>query len=140
MDPALLAVATSGANALVSLMTTDLWERAKAGVTATYSRFSKSTETIDHELEESRADLTSSSERGDLSDTTIELQQIWKGKFRRLLAEHSDAADDLRAILAMWQEVSGDTEPKQGGVIHQTATAHDSSRIYQQGSGNQFNG
>lgn len=140
MDPALLAIATSSANALVSLMTTDLWERTKNGVSELFSRFSKSSEIVERELEDSRNELTASTDRDDLEDTTAEMQQLWRGKFRRLLTEYPDAAEDLKNIITLWQNSSGDTNVESGNVIHQTATAHDSSRIYQQGSGIQHNG
>ena len=137
MDPALLALATSSANALVSLMTTDLWERAKSGVSSIFSRRSTSQEHIDEELDESQNELTASSERGDLEDTTTEMQQVWKGKFRRLLLTDPEAAEELRAIIALWAEVADDS--KSPGGINQTATAFDNSRIYQQGTGVQYN-
>ncbi|MGV9604062.1 hypothetical protein ACWDR2_10020 [Streptomyces sp. NPDC003631] len=140
MDPALLAIATSSANALVSLMTTDIWERTKGGLSTLFSRLSKSPEMIVRELEESRRELVASTERQDQEETTAEIQQMWRGKFRRLLAEHPDAAKDLQELIKIWQVNSGDAETGPGNMIHQTATAHDNSRIYQQGSGVQHNG
>ncbi|MGY0017612.1 hypothetical protein ACVHNB_01315 [Streptomyces sp. YJ-C3] len=139
MDPALLAVASTSANALVSLMTTDIWERAKAGVTKAYAKLSKPSGMVEQELEESRGDLGSAIERGDSEQTSIEVQQMWQGKFRRLLAEHPEAASDLDMLTRLWNENSGAIAPAVGNAITQTATASDSSRIYQQGSGIQFN-
>ncbi|NEA83034.1 hypothetical protein G3I30_29235 [Actinospica acidiphila] len=139
MDPALLAVATSGANALVSLMTTDLWERAKVGVSSIFSRFSKSASSVPDELENSRGELIASAERDDLPETTEELQQMWVGKFRRLLVEHPEAAAELQEIITLWRDHARDNDINPGNTIHQTATAYDNSRIYQQGSGVQNN-
>jgi hypothetical protein len=140
VDPALLALATSGANALISLMTTDLWERAKSGVSGLFARGAATSEFIENELEESRAELEASAARGDLEDTTSEIQQMWKGKFRRLLAADPDLAADVREIVGLWEGSgnAGGNGPRD--VIQQTATAYDNSRIYQQGSGIQNNG
>ncbi|MEU1934604.1 hypothetical protein ACH49O_12975 [Streptomyces coeruleorubidus] len=139
MDPALLAVASTSANALVSLMTTDLWERAKGRVAHIYTRLAKSPEALEQELEESRTELGTSTERGDLDETTTEMQQMWKGKFRRLLADHPEAAAELEDLVSLWQQISEDKAPGAGSKINQTATANDNSRIYQQGSGVQYN-
>jgi ATP-dependent protease HslVU (ClpYQ) ATPase subunit len=139
MDPALLAIATSSANALVSLMATDLWGRAKECVSSIFSRSSKSTNLIEQELEESKKDLTASIERGDIDDTTTEIRLLWKGKFRRLLAEDPELAGEMQAIVNLWQNEANSKNGPQT-MITQTASARDSSRIYQQGSGTQYNG
>ncbi|MEV5770270.1 hypothetical protein AB0L49_03225 [Streptomyces antimycoticus] len=139
MDAALLAVATSSANALVSLMTTDIWERAKTGVSKIYSRLSKSSEAIERELEDSRVELSNSVERGDPEETAAEMRQLWRGKFRRLLIDHPDAETELNGIITLWCETSAPSGLGSGNVIHQDATANDNSRIYQQGSGIQYN-
>ncbi|WP_432155856.1 hypothetical protein [Streptomyces sp. bgisy153] len=139
MDPALLTVASTSANALVSLMTTDLWDRAKSGVAKLYARLSKSSEAVALELEQSRLELRSSAERADLDETTTELQQMWKGKFRRLLADYPDATAELAELVSLWQGSRGGNAEGPGNVIHQTATASDNSRVYQQGSGVQHN-
>ncbi|MEU5821859.1 hypothetical protein ABZ798_12180 [Streptomyces sp. NPDC047803] len=139
MDPALLTVASTSATALVSLMTTDVWERVKSGVSKVFTRTSTSPDAVHRELEESRIELQNSATRGDLDETTTEIEQMWKGKFRRLLAEHPEARTELEELVCLWQELPGGSSAGPGNVISQTATAHDNSRIYQQGSGIQHN-
>ncbi|WP_329573832.1 hypothetical protein [Streptomyces sp. NBC_01361] len=139
MDPALLAIATTSANALVSLMTTDIWEQAKSGVTKCFQRSSKSSENLANELEEARSELTDSIERGDFEETSHELQQTWKGKFRRFLIEHPEGAGDLDELITLWRENAENGAAGTGAVINQNASAKDNSRIYQQGTGIQLN-
>ncbi|MEU1222127.1 hypothetical protein [Streptomyces microflavus] len=137
MDPALIAIATASANALVTLMTTDLWERAKEGV----ARALRRTTEADPEalLEGSRTELGQASARGDSEETVAEMQQMWRGKFRRLLAEHPEAADDLLFLKELRKEIDNDGENGESTTISQSATSYDSSRIYQMGTGVQNN-
>ncbi|WP_330246317.1 hypothetical protein OHA33_27105 [Streptomyces sp. NBC_00562] len=139
MDPALLAIATSSANALISLMTTDVWERAKSGVTTLFARWSNSEAGTDAELESCRAELNDSSARGDLDETVAEMQQMWKGKFRRLIASHPEAVEELRTLIDLHNEFLGERDDLKSPTINQSAAAHDNARIYQVGSGVQNN-
>ncbi|MET9303755.1 hypothetical protein ABZX78_07925 [Streptomyces cellulosae] len=138
MDPALLALATAGANSLISLMTSDAWQQAKNGISRLFGRSEgPAAEDISREFEENRQELIRSIARED-PDTAEELRVAWRGKFRRLLVEAPDAAEILRDLLKEWDsaQVGGST---QSTVVTQSASARDHGRIYQQGSGTQIN-
>jgi hypothetical protein len=138
MDAAALALVTASANSLIALMTSEVWEQAKAGVVALFRRKGESDSvTIENELNESVRELSASLENGD-ADTVEELRQQWRGKFRRLVVAHPDLASELNELLREWNSLQA--EGSTGSpVINQTATARDNGRVYQQGTGNQFN-
>ncbi|WP_142169286.1 hypothetical protein [Streptomyces sp. SLBN-134] len=137
MDAAALALVTASANSLIALMTSEVWEKAKEGVVALFRRKGEGeSATIENELNESARELSASIENGD-ADTVEELRQQWRGKFRRLVVAHPDLASELNELLREWNSL-----PAGGAgvpVINQTATARDHGRVYQQGTGNQFN-
>ncbi|MGW1558524.1 hypothetical protein ACWCQ1_18660 [Streptomyces sp. NPDC002144] len=138
MDAAALALVTTSANSLVSLMTSEVWEQVKGGVAALFRRGRTGGDgPIEDELEESARELRASLESGD-QDTQDELRQQWRGKLRRLIRDEPELIAELQSLLSEWSSLDS---AKEGIVrsIHQTATARDGGRVYQQGTGTQNN-
>lgn len=137
MDAALLALATSCANSLIALITTDSWVQAKRGIRKAFGRSGEAAaDQAEGELTEARRELESSVARND-TETVDELRVAWRGKFRRLLIEHPESESLIRSILQDWD--SAISTPQGSQTIVQNATARESGRVYQQGSGTQNN-
>ncbi|MFF3878196.1 hypothetical protein [Streptomyces sp. NPDC001978] len=138
MDAAALALVTTSANSLVSLMTSEVWEQVKSGVAALFRRGRRAEGgAIEDELDESVRELRASLESGD-QETQEELCQQWRGKLRRLIREEPELIVELQSLLNEWsslEAVKGNATP----TIYQTATARDGGRVYQQGTGTQNN-
>ncbi|MGP3771839.1 hypothetical protein ACTWJ8_13465 [Streptomyces sp. SDT5-1] len=138
MDAAALALVTTGANSLVSLMTSEVWEQVKSGIVALFRRGRASeVASVENALDESARELRESLENGD-EDTREELSQQWRGKLRRLIREEPELIAELESLLSSWSSLvpaAGDIAPG----VQQTATARDSGRVYQQGTGTQIN-
>jgi dsDNA-specific endonuclease/ATPase MutS2 len=138
MDATALALVTTSANSLVSLMTSEVWEQVKSGVAALFRRGRRAEYiAIEEELDESARELRVSLENGD-QETQEELRQQWRGKLRRLIREEPELFAELRSLLNEWSSLET-TKGNATHIIHQTATARDGGRIYQQGTGTQNN-
>ncbi|MFB7831670.1 hypothetical protein [Streptomyces sp. NPDC056056] len=140
MDPALLALATTSANALITLMATDVWTKAKEGVVRLLTRSDDVDEaSIAADLETSREELQAALGREDAQETREELQHAWRGKFRRLVIEHPELDSDLRDLARSLEDMTRSEGMPAGGSLTQHAVARDHGRVYQQGSGTQNN-
>jgi hypothetical protein len=138
MDAAALALVTTSANSLVSLMTSEVWEQVKTGVAALFRRGRRTDGvSIEDELDESAHELRASLENGD-QETQEELCQQWRGKLRRLIREEPELVAELQSLLNEWSSLGAD-KGNAAPAIYQTAIARDSGRVYQQGTGTQNN-
>jgi hypothetical protein len=138
MDPELVALASTGASTLVTLMATDAWDQAKRAVAALFARSRpEAISLVERELDESRSELVAALDRGD-DLTEPELITQWQGRLRRLLATDPGIETALRALVddleASASHVSIRTEN-----IEMRAKASDHGRVYQQGQGVQYN-
>ncbi|MGW6951501.1 hypothetical protein [Streptomyces xanthophaeus] len=139
MDATALALVTASASSLVSLMTSEAWEQVKNGAASLFRRGDRpGAAPIEDELDESARELTLSIATGD-RETQVELEQQWRGRLRRLLIEQPKLADELRSLLAEWSAIDDEGSAGRAHTIQQTATARDSGRVYQQGTGIQNN-
>jgi hypothetical protein len=130
-------LATSCANSLIALITTDSWEQVKRGVSKVFGRSEAAAGArAEEELTEARRELVIAAERND-DETAEEFRVAWRGKFRRLLLEDPEAAEILSSTLQEWQSVRSNADTSVN--ITQSATARESGRVYQQGSGTQVN-
>lgn len=127
MDPETALLAQSAGVTLVTLMTTDAWNRTREGMTRLWrSRQPHRAAAVAAELEATREDALAAGEAGD-HETLTELQLEWQGRLRRLLAAQPGAAVELRALL-------GELGPRAAGPsITQHADASGRARIYQAG-------
>ncbi|MFC9595609.1 hypothetical protein ACFTUC_38140 [Streptomyces sp. NPDC056944] len=128
MDPeAALLAGTAGAT-LVSLLTTEAWQRARDGISLLWRRAQpERAEAVAAELDATRSDLLAAEIAGD-PDTRDELGAEWQGRIRRLLVTNPEATDALRRLI----DELDPTVPVPS-VVTQRATASGDARIYQAG-------
>ncbi|MEU1296977.1 MULTISPECIES: hypothetical protein [unclassified Streptomyces] len=134
MDPETALLAQSAGVTLVTLMTTDAWQRTRDGITQLWRRAQPDrVRTLTAELESTRQDALSAG-RADDQDTLDALHLEWQGRLRRLLAARPDAAAELRALLDQL-----DPQGSAGPTVTQHAHASGHARVYQAGR-DQHNG
>ncbi|WP_028805835.1 hypothetical protein [Streptomyces sp. 142MFCol3.1] len=132
MDAELGALASTVGTAVVTALTTDLWQGAQASVGALWRRaYPERADTVEAELAETRTLLLTTPD-GDVSEGSAE---EWRLRFRRLLATRPDLAEELRRVLT---EDLAPALPShaQGTSTVFNATASGRGRIYQS-AGNQ---
>ncbi|MEZ3182773.1 hypothetical protein KYY02_30185 [Streptomyces pimonensis] len=128
MDPETALLAQSAGVTLVTLMTTDAWNRTREGVTRLWRRTQPHrAEVVAAELAATREDALAATEAGD-QDTLGELHAEWQGRLRRLLVARPEAAAALRGLL---EEL--DPGGAAGPAVAQHASASGHARIYQAG-------
>ncbi|MFC5955442.1 hypothetical protein ACFP51_13370 [Streptomyces pratens] len=128
MDPETALPAQSAGVTLVTLMTTDAWNRTREGVTRLWHRTQPHrAETVAAELAATREDALAAGEADD-QETLGELHTEWQGRLRRLLAARPGAAAELRGLL---EEL--DPGGATGPAVTQYASASGHARIYQAG-------
>jgi len=97
LDAALMALASTGGNALVTAMATDGWESAKARIAKIFGRGKKTaTQAAAARLEKSRTALRSAPDPG---QAQAEQQLIWRTRLADLLEQHPGTESDLRAAI-----------------------------------------
>ncbi|MFD3728950.1 hypothetical protein [Streptomyces sp. NPDC058671] len=135
MDPELAGLASVAAATVVQLLTTAGWERAQTSMGALWRRvYPDRADTVESELEESRAVLLAAREGADdpaeVEQAEAELVGEWQGRLRRLLAAEPDLAAELRRILT---DDLGSEPPGRGRdepSMRVSVRALDSSRVY----------
>lgn len=134
MDAQLVALATSGAQALVGLMATDVWGKAK-GLAARLFRSAH-----DQELQEVSDELEASRSIVLAADPQTRQRQLdlWESRMHLRLLEDPQSETLIRELQELDQRELGTSNAV--GKVVMNATAHDSGRVYQQGQGVQHNG
>ncbi|MFF0277215.1 hypothetical protein [Streptomyces sp. NPDC004330] len=128
MDAELAVLAGTAGTTLVTLLTTEAWQRVSDGVASLWRRAEPDrAEAISAELETTRADLLAAQD-GDDQESGRELGAEWQGRIRRLLVTHPEEAAALRRLL-------DELQPPTSGVpaVTQQATASGYARVYQAG-------
>ncbi|WBO64919.1 hypothetical protein [Streptomyces camelliae] len=132
MEAELVALASTAGTAVVTALTTDLWERAQASVGALWRRaYPERAATVEAELTETRTLLLADAQ-DDLTEVSAE---EWRLRFRRLLAAHPDLAEELRRVLAEDLAPALSAQPQGNSTVF-NATATGNGRVYQS-AGNQ---
>lgn len=128
MDPETAALASTAGTTLVTLLTTEMWQRARDGVAALWRRAEpERAEAISAELDVTRDDLLDAQAGGDV-ESRGELDAEWRGRIRRLLTAHPEEAEELRTLLDEWAPHAAETPS-----VTQHATASGNARVYQAG-------
>jgi hypothetical protein len=128
VDPEMVMLAGTAGATLVTLLTTEAWERVRDGVASLWRRADpERAEAISAELEATRTDLLAARHAGD-AEAPAELGAEWQGRIRRLLVAHPEEAEALRTLL-------GELRPHAPEIpsVTQHATASGSARVYQAG-------
>lgn len=128
MDPEITSLAQGAGATLVTLMATDTWQALRAGITRLWSGSRPDrVDVVAAELAADREDVLAAEARGD-NETLADVRTQWQARFRRLLAEHPEAAAELRRLL---DEL--DPQGAAGATTALRATASGHARIYQAG-------
>ncbi|MFJ6571123.1 hypothetical protein ACIQNU_27285 [Streptomyces sp. NPDC091292] len=112
MEAELVALATTGATTLVTVMASDAWVQIKDRFAGFFARRGD-----DHAAEEMRAsqrELTAAAQDGG-EDTAADIEAGWRIRLRRALAEDPAAADELRELLA---ELAPSPDGEREGGVH----------------------
>ncbi|MFJ5224111.1 hypothetical protein [Streptomyces sp. NPDC088400] len=134
MDPEMAALAGTAGTTLVSLLTTEVWQRASDSIVSLWRRSQPDrADAITAEIDATRNDLIAARADGD-AGTSAELGAEWQGRIRRLLVAHPEAADGLRALLA---ELAPAAPVAPSVTQHASASGH--ARVYQAGRDQNFN-
>ena len=97
MDAELVALASSGAGTLVTLMVTDAWSDVKAKAAALFKRHGN--EAVAGELEAARGKLIAAREQGD-KQAEADVHAEWRARLHRLLQDAPAAAPLLGELIA----------------------------------------
>ncbi|MFD3512294.1 hypothetical protein [Streptomyces sp. NPDC058657] len=113
MEPELIALATAGATTLVTQMTTDGWAQARSRLGRFFARGNgpDELETVEAELEVSRAELTEAQAAAD-HEMEAALRGEWLMRIRRVLTSDPQAAGQLRSLVAELRP------PEDAGGVH----------------------
>lgn len=128
---ALLALAATGGNAVITAMATDGWESFKGRIAKVFGRGKPElTQAAAARLDQSRAALEGLS-GADLDRVTAEQQIVWRTRLEDLLEQHPEAADELRALVTEVKTAST-------GAVTQQAVAYDQAQQAVLGHGTQI--
>ncbi|MGW5419062.1 hypothetical protein [Streptomyces sp. NPDC003943] len=109
MEAELVALATTGATALVQQMVSDGWERARTRIAAFFAaRSGADEEAVGAELEAARDELIRAEQSGDeetAHEARTEAHVEWRARMRRSLLADPESARELQEIL---DELAGD--------------------------------
>ncbi|MEV4372941.1 hypothetical protein AB0J71_38145 [Nonomuraea sp. NPDC049637] len=119
MEAELVALATSGATTLITLMISDVWAQTKEKLAGILARPGNEDDVLG-ELEASRADLVDALTRGD-GGRTAAIEAEWRARLLRLLLEVPGSADALQSLPApatgtVYNHISG---PVRSAVVVQ---------------------
>ena len=114
-----MALATSGATTLVTLMATEAWTQARARFAALLGRGRSDEAELAGELEELRTEVVRAQRAGD-AGLAEEAAADWRGRLRRALRDDPEAVAELRSILAEFAPAAGTVVHNSisGGTIH----------------------
>ncbi|HEY8985582.1 MAG TPA: hypothetical protein VIU15_39180 [Streptomyces sp.] len=121
MDTELATLAASAANALVSALTTETWERARAFLAR--RRGTPGADLLALELTRDRERLLADPAN---TENRAALTTVWQQRFRALIADDPDAA---RALFVLLAELTDPGSRSTGPTFN--ADSRDNSTIYQ---------
>ncbi|MFE5595994.1 tetratricopeptide repeat protein, partial [Streptomyces sp. NPDC056549] len=121
MDPELAVFAGTAGTTLITLLTTEAWQRVSEGIISLWRRAEPAqAEAISAELEVTRMDLLAARDGGDL-EVGGELRAEWQGRIHRLLAAHPEEAVALQRLIDELQPLTPEVPPVSR---HATAAEH----------------
>lgn len=130
MDVGLAALWSAAATTLVTLMTTDSWERAKAGFAELWRQHRpEQAAAVEADLDAARAAAVAARQAGD-DETVAELAAEWRSRLRRAAEADEQAVADVRRLV---EELRPLLSAGPAGPVTMTARASGSSRVNQAG-------
>ncbi len=131
MDPELAALSSAAATTLVALMTTDAWERVKAGFGGLWRRgHPERAGAAEADLEAARLEVVAARQAGD-KQAELEVLGEWRSRLRRLIADDGELRDELRGLVEEFLPLAG--RAGQGAKVVMRAEVSDSGRVNQAG-------
>jgi hypothetical protein len=135
VDLELTTLASAAATTLVGLMMTDSWGRFKSVVAALWHRASpEEVAVVDAELAQAHPAVLSARASGD-DQSEADITRHWTRRLLQLMADDPAAASELRRLVAQWQLISPEGQPKgkraPGASVQMTAKARGHGRVYQ---------
>ncbi|HEV2637373.1 MAG TPA: hypothetical protein VGX23_19630 [Actinocrinis sp.] len=98
MDAELVALAGAGANTMVALMATEVWEDVKRAIAALHHRHPGHAAAAGIELEEARNDVVAARERGDIH-TEAAVTAHLHGRLSRLMEQDPQAEEAISGLV-----------------------------------------
>ncbi|WP_436774346.1 hypothetical protein [Yinghuangia sp. YIM S09857] len=99
MDPAVVALASSGATTLVGVMVTDAWVQARGRFARWFGGADpQAVDAAGEELDACREELVAAQAAGEL-EVAQDVEAEWRGRLRRRLAADPEARAELRALV-----------------------------------------
>jgi hypothetical protein len=135
-------LALTAANALITAMTTDGWNEARAGVVALWRRVHPDrAPAIESELAEVRDEVLASRGAGE-AEVERELVNDWQRKLRRLIAAHPELAAELQVLQGEWGGLPPAPAPAPAARKHieQTAIVTGDGTVYMAGRDQRISG
>jgi hypothetical protein len=131
VDADLAALLSAAATTLVTLMTTDSWERVKAGFAGLWRRrHPGQAGTVEADLEAARAAVVAARRSGD-EEVATELAAEWRSRLRRLAGADEEIQAEIRGLVDEFRPLLPGGGP--GGPVVMRARASGGSRINQAG-------
>ncbi len=128
---ALMALAATGGNAVITAMATDGWESFKGRIAQVFGRGQPDlAQATAARLDQSRAALAGLT-GADLERVRTEQEVAWRTRLEDLLEQHPEAADELSALVA--EVKTGST-----GTVQQRAEAYGQAQQAVLGHGTQI--
>jgi regulator of protease activity HflC (stomatin/prohibitin superfamily) len=130
VDAELAALCSAAATTLVTLMTTDSWDRVKAGFTALWRQHAPGqARAVEADLEAARSAAVAARAAGD-AEAAADLAAEWRSRLRRV-AEADEAA--LAEVRRLTEEFRPLLDVGTTGTVVMTAHASGGSRVNQAG-------
>jgi len=140
MDAELVAVASTAAATLVTLLTTDAWEGVKVLVGAWWRRVEPGrAAAVETDLVAARRRLLACRAPGaeQVEQVESELAAEWQARLLRLLAVDPDLATELRRLGSAPDDSTQPVRHVWTGAVRMQAATRDHGRVYQVGQGEQ---
>ncbi len=132
MEPDAGALTSAAAVTLVTLMTTDGWERVKAAFVSLWRRVHPGrAAAVEAELTAARLEALAAREAGD-GQAELDLVAEWRSRLRRLTAADEQVQQDLRELVETFRPLLA-AEAPQAQRISMRAKAAGHSRVNQAG-------
>jgi hypothetical protein len=133
VDSELTALTSTAATTVVQLLATAAWEQGTSAVGRLWRRVhSERAQTVQAELEDSRAEVLAARKAGD-EQVEQDLIGEWQSRLRRLVAADPQLVDELRRVVAELRSALAEVDPPQGAMITMQATTFGNSRVNQAG-------
>jgi hypothetical protein len=134
VDSELTTLTSTAATTLVQLLATAAWEQAKTAIGGLWRRVHpERAETVQAELEESRAEVLAARQTGD-AQVELALVGEWNGRLRRLVVTDPQLADELgRVVEELRSALVAEADPPRDATITMQARTSGNSRVNQAG-------